>query len=118
MVVARIKQVKFPAAEALVLDDVMAIYRALCMVEKTRKRGACRPELRLVDILDEFDGLVLDGYGVINVGNGPISGIKNLLDAAACRGKPVVGINPEATAIFIIDCPTSSVVQPIEINFD
>ncbi|GIR33407.1 MAG: hypothetical protein CM15mP46_4020 [Alphaproteobacteria bacterium] len=33
-------------------------------------RAVCglRQRAALIDILDEFDGLILDGYGVINVG--------------------------------------------------
>ena len=56
----------------------------------TCRMGEARPASRLIDLLDEFDGLVLDGYGVINVGDGPVDGIAALLDAAASRDKPVL----------------------------
>ena len=86
-----IKQVKIPAADALDLDAVMAIYHALRPIMPAAGRdGACRTAPRLIDILDEFDGLILDGYGVINIGDGPIEGIKTLLDAAASKAKPVL----------------------------
>ena len=77
-----IKHVKIPAADTLGLDSVMAIYQALRPIMPVAGRdGAGQTALRLIDILDEFDGLVLDGYGVINIGDGPIEGIKTLLDA-------------------------------------
>ena len=86
-----IEHVKIPAADALGLDAVMAIYQALRPIMPVAGRdGACQTALRLIDILDEFDGLVLDGYGVINIGDGPIEGIKTLLDAAASKAKPVL----------------------------
>ena len=86
-----IKHVKIPAADALGLDAVMAIYQALRPIMPVVGRdGACQTASRLIDILHEFDGLVLDGYGVINIGDGPIEGIKTLLDAAASKAKPVL----------------------------
>ncbi len=86
-----IEHVKIPAADALGLDAVMAIYQALRPIMPVAGRdGACQTAPRLIDILDEFDGLVLDGYGVINIGDGPIEGIKTLLDAAASKAKPVL----------------------------
>lgn len=45
---------------------------------------------RLIDILDQCDALILDGYGVINVGNDKIEGIDELLDACEKQGKIVV----------------------------
>jgi hypothetical protein len=90
-VLAEIKQVeiehvKIPAADALGLDAVMAIYQALRPIMPAGRQGWRMPNsARLIDILDEFDGLVLDGYGVINIGDGPIEGIKTLLDAAASK---------------------------------
>ena len=52
--------------------------------------GARRKRRALIDILDEFDGLILDGYGVINVGANLVAGIEDLLQVAANRNKPVV----------------------------
>ena len=86
----QIKQVKIPAADALGLNDVVEIYQALRPSMPKGRMGAAKPASRLIDLLDEFDGLVLDGYGVINVGDGQIDGIAALLDAAASRSKPVL----------------------------
>ena len=86
----QIKQVKIPAADALGLSEVVEIYQALRPSMPAGKMGEARPASRLIDLLDEFDGLILDGYGVINVGDGQIDGIAALLDAAASRDKPVL----------------------------
>ena len=85
-----IKQAKIPAADALEISDVVEIYQALRPFMPTGRMGEARPKSRLIDLLDEFDGLILDGYGVINVGDGQIDGIAALLDAAASRDKPVL----------------------------
>ncbi len=90
MSLVQIKQLNIPAADALGLDDVMKIYAALRPSMPYGKKGACKQASRLIDILDEFDGLVLDGYGVINVGDGPIDGIMALLETAASKAKPVI----------------------------
>ena len=86
----QIKRVKIPAADALGLRDVLEIYQALRPSMPAGRMGKARPASRLIDLLDEFDGLVLDGYGVINVGDGQIGGIAALLNAAASRDKPVL----------------------------
>ena len=85
-----IKQAKIPAADALEISDVVEIYQALRPFMPKGRMGEARPESRLINLLDEFDGLVLDGYGVINVGDDQIDGIAALLDAAASREKPVL----------------------------
>jgi glycerol 3-phosphatase-2 len=90
VVSTKIKQVKIPAANSLELNDVIEIYQALRPAMPLGKMGKAKPASRLIDLLDEFDGLVLDGYGVINVGDSPIDGIATLLDAAAGRDKPVL----------------------------
>ena len=78
-----IKHVKIPAADTLGLDSVMAIYQALRPIMPVVGRdGACQTAPRLIDILDEFDGLVLDGYGVINIGDGPIEGTGSFRSSA------------------------------------
>ena len=90
MTLAQIKSLNIPVADALGLDDVMKIYAALRPSMPNGKKGACQEASRLIDILDEFDGLVLDAYGVINVGDGPIDGIMDLLETADRKSKPVI----------------------------
>jgi len=87
---AQIKQAKIPAADALGLSNVVEIYQALRPSMPEGRKGEARPASRLIDLLDEFDGLVLDGYGVINVGDDQTDGIADFLDAAANRDKPVL----------------------------
>ncbi len=89
-VMVQMKRVRIPAADALGLVDVVEIYQALRPSMPAGRMGGARSASRLIDLLDEFDGLVLDGYGVINVGDGKIDGIAALLDAAASRDKPVI----------------------------
>jgi HAD superfamily hydrolase (TIGR01450 family) len=86
----QLKEVKIPPADALWLGDVLEIYQALRPSMPAGRMGETRRASRLIDLLDEFDGLVLDGYGVVNVGDGQIDGIVALLDAAASRDKPVL----------------------------
>ncbi len=86
----QLKQLKIPPRDALGVNDVVAIYEALRPIMPAGRMRVAQSASRLIDLLDEFDGLVLDGYGVINVGDGQIDGIATLLDAAASQNKPVI----------------------------
>ncbi|MGB1867322.1 MAG: hypothetical protein ACPHK4_05685, partial [Candidatus Puniceispirillaceae bacterium] len=79
-----------PAPDALDLTTVIDIYQTQRAMMPRAICGAGRQRAALIDILDEFDGLILDGYGVINVGDDLVAGIEDLLRAAADRNKPVV----------------------------
>ena len=79
-----------PAPDALDLTAVIDIYQTQRPMMPNAVPGAGRQRLALIDILDEFDGLILDGYGVINVGANLVTGIEELLQVAADRAKPVV----------------------------
>ena len=79
-----------PALDALNLTAVIDIYQTQRTMMPSAVPGACRQRRALIDILDEFDGLILDGYGVINVGANLVAGIEDLLQVAADRKKPVV----------------------------
>ncbi len=83
---------QIPPADGLALEDVMAIYEALrpAMPEMPKSQSESRSAGRLLDILDRFDGLLLDGYGVINVGDCLIDGIAALLNAAQQQAKLVI----------------------------
>ena len=52
--------------------------------------GGPRRTSRLVDILPHVDALVLDGFGVINIGGSLIDGILDFLDEAEARGIAVM----------------------------
>ncbi len=79
-----------PAPDALDLTAVIDIYQTQRTMMPSTVPGARRIRRALIDILDEFDGLILDGYGVINVGANLVAGIEDLLQVAANRNKPVV----------------------------
>ena len=79
-----------PAPDALDLTTVIDIYQTQRAMMPRAVCGAGRQRAALIDILDEFDGLILDGYGVINVGANLVTGIEELLQVAADRNKPVV----------------------------
>jgi len=84
------KQQSIPAPAALDLATVMAIYETQRSHMPQLVAGAGRHRSSLMDILDGFDGLILDGYGVINVGDELVAGIELLLEGAADRQIPVV----------------------------
>ena len=83
-------QHKLPAPTALDLPAVIDIYESQRPMMPDAAAGAGRPRHSLIDILDEFDGLILDGYGVINVGDGLVPGIEALLQRAVAHNIPVV----------------------------
>ena len=68
-----------PAPDALDLTTVIDIYQTQRAMMPRAVCGAGRQRAALIDILDEFDGLILDGYGVINVGDDLVAGIEDLL---------------------------------------
>ncbi len=68
----------------------MEIYEMQRLIMPQAVPGGARQANGLIDILSEFDGLILDGFGVINVGDHLVLGIEDLLDAAQQQNKPVV----------------------------
>jgi len=78
---------RLPAPDAITLDDIIRIYEALRpqMPAPRQRSSAPRRIKRLADLLDHVEALVLDGFGVINVGTSPIDGILGFLDEAARR---------------------------------
>jgi len=87
-----------PDPHLLSLQSVIAIYEALReTMPIPATEGHCTYSKRLIDLLNEFDGLILDGSGVINVGNDPIDGIKELLLAAKTKCKPIVVLSNAAS---------------------
>ena len=76
-----------PAPEAITLDDIIAMYEALRphMPPAVPPAVPTREVSRLVEILPHVDALILDGFGVINVGARLIDGIGEVLEIAAAR---------------------------------
>ncbi|MGB1826547.1 MAG: hypothetical protein ACPHLN_08890, partial [Candidatus Puniceispirillaceae bacterium] len=83
---------RMPAPDAITLDDIIRIYEALRgqMPAARSVPGGPRRTSRLADILPHVDALVLDGFGVINIGGSLIDGILDFLDEAEARGIAVM----------------------------
>ena len=86
----RISKLSLPASDAIMLDDALAIYEAFRPMMPTPRAANTRFRDRLVDILPDVDALILDGYGVINVGSGPIDGIHEFFAAAKAHDCPII----------------------------
>ena len=86
----RITALSLPASDAIALDDALAIYEAFRPMMPTPRAASTCYRDRLVDILPDVDALILDGYGVINVGSGPIDGIHEFFAAAAAHDCPII----------------------------
>ena len=76
-----------PAPDSITLDDIIAMYEALRPHMPSAAPPAAPPReiSRLVELLPHVDALILDGFGVINVGPNPIDGIHDVLQMAAAR---------------------------------
>ena len=85
-----LKNLDLPDAETMRLEDVINIYETLRPIMPKPRSVTPSHLSRLVDVLPEVDALILDGYGVINVGDGPIAGIDELFDQAARRHVPII----------------------------
>ena len=83
---------RMPAPDAITLDDIIRIYEALRgqMPAARSVPDGPRRTSRLADILPHVDALVLDGFGVINIGGSLIDGILDFLDEAEARGIAVM----------------------------
>ena len=87
-----LRRLSIPAPDRITLDDIIAMYEALRPFAPAA--GAPPPEprevTRLVDVLAHVDALVLDGFGVINVGASKVDGIIEFFEAAAAQKVPVM----------------------------
>jgi len=83
---------RMPAPDAITLDDIIRIYEALRgqMPAVAPAGVGSRRAGRLADVLPHVDALVLDGFGVINIGGSLIDGIHQLLLEAEARGIAVM----------------------------
>ena len=83
---------RMPAPDAITLDDIIRIYEALRgqMPAVAPAGEGSRRAGRLADVLPHVDALVLDGFGVINIGGSLIDGIHELLLEAEARGIAVM----------------------------
>ena len=88
---------KLPAPDDLSLDAALTIYEALRPIMPAAVSGAQRMANRLTDIIPHFDALILDGFGVINVGNDPVDGIHDFLAMAANHDVTIMVLTNGAT---------------------
>ena len=70
----------------LTRQRTLQLYQGICALMPAAQPARTRSIARLTDHLDEFDGLILDGYGVINIGAELVPGIAGFLEAVAKRG--------------------------------
>ena len=75
-----------PAAGTMDMQDLINVYEVLRPWLPAPRPAEARHTDRLVDILDHVDALILDGFGVLNVGWDPIDGIHDFLETAVARG--------------------------------
>ena len=71
-------------------EKTLQIYEQMRPLLPPSQTVNTRPSERLIDLLDECDALILDGFGVINVGANLIDGIEEVLEEAQRRGITVV----------------------------
>ena len=78
---------RLPAPDAITLDDIIRIYEAFRPQMPAAPPLSSPPQRidRLVDLLDHVEALVLDGFGVINIGTTRIDGILEFLDESVRR---------------------------------
>ena len=83
---------RMPAPDAISLEDIIRIYEALRGQMPAMPPAGDSPRRvgRLADILAHVDALVLDGFGVINVGGSLVDGILDFLAEVKARGIAVM----------------------------
>ena len=87
----------FPEAQQIDADATLAVYEALRPALPQPDMPESRKTDRLTDILDQFDALILDGFGVINVGPDKIDGIEALMRGAQERGIIIIILTNSAS---------------------
>ena len=85
-----LQKLQLPDPSAIRLADAITIYESLRPIMPAPRNVTPKKLLRLVDLVPKVDALILDGYGVINVGSGLINGIEELFDCAANRNVPII----------------------------
>ena len=79
------------------VDDIIRVYEHLRPVMPEMRPGEGAKAARLRDVLDRFDVLFLDGFGVLNIGPDAITGALELLIMAQERQMPVLVVTNAAT---------------------
>ena len=77
---------KIPPAGTLTMADLIDVYESIRPWLPVPRPTETRRAERLHAVLDHVDALLLDGFGVLNVGGDPIDGIHAFLETAQARG--------------------------------
>ena len=89
------------AQNFLKIDDILNVYEDLRPImppySSAHTSGQAAKAARMRDLLDHFDALMLDGFGVLNVGREIIPGAVELLTMAAEKDIPVLVVTNGAT---------------------
>jgi glycerol-1-phosphatase len=96
-VLPSLASLNIPASSNLSLDAALTIYEALRPIMPAAAPGAERVADRLTNIIPHFEALILDGFGVINVGTDPVDGIDDFLAVAADHGVTIMVLTNGAT---------------------
>jgi glycerol 3-phosphatase-2 len=78
----KLQNLGLPEPDKMDADSALAIYEALRPILPDARPGRNKSASRLVELLDEVDGLILDGFGVINIGMQKIAGIDEVFEIA------------------------------------
>ena len=87
----------FDSAAPMDAARAVAVYETLRHRMPSGGNGKAERHQGLRDILDRFDALLLDGYGVLNIGDGAVPGAAALIDRAAEAGVAVVVLSNGAS---------------------
>lgn len=96
-VLPTLMSLKIPASDDISLDAALNIYEALRPIMPKAEAGAQRVADRLTDIVPQFDALILDGFGVINMSADPVDGIHDFLTHAVDHGVTIIVLTNGAT---------------------
>ena len=84
-----VRPVSIPEPESLDAESVLDCYE-LARLPAPARTGRAEPAANLLALVDLYDAFILDGYGVINVGPEPISGIGDAVGALRAAGRKVM----------------------------
>ena len=75
----------------------VAVYETIRHRKPSGRNGRAERHSSLCDIVEQFDALLLDGYGVLNIGDGAVPGAAALVDRAVDTGIAVVVLSNGAS---------------------
>ena len=87
---ARLDNLSLPDPDLMKMSDVIDVYEALRPIMPPARNCQTTYVSRLIDLVDQVDAFIFDGYGVINVGDGPIAGINEVFAVAEQKGVPII----------------------------